>query len=425
MQVQVKNRKKTKARRVKKLAKTKAATAELTRLGSALRTLGGLGGGAVGSIFGAPGTGSAMGTNLGAALSRWLGSGDYTVTANSIVHKASTSVPAMHKTDQRVIVRHKEYLGEIKSSQNFTIQQTLPLNPGVATTFPWLAAIANGFTEYTFKGVVFHYIPLSGSAIASTNNALGSVIFNTNYRANDVAPLSKFEALNEYFSCDAEPSEAFVHPIECDPKENPFNVQYIRSTSVPSSDLMHYDLGTTYIATSGMQADGITVGEVWVTYEVELRKPRANLTLLSPAAYLGSNGGGPSTSMSQLATSLSNAAYNGLLQAITAPNATTLRMTFNQGAYGSWSMTLMGSADAGAATTSWSSSPNYVNCTEISTLPRGQANNSSGSHYCFYVNTCVKITQQQSVAYVDFSCNTFVSLSNVVLHVAPIPYNYV
>ena len=57
---------------------------EVTKLGAALRALGGLGGGAVGSLFGNPTTGSTIGTGLGAALSRWLGSGDYRVSSNSV-----------------------------------------------------------------------------------------------------------------------------------------------------------------------------------------------------------------------------------------------------------------------------------------------------------------------------------------------------
>jgi hypothetical protein len=70
------------------------------------------------------------------------------------------------------------------------------------------------------------------------------------------------------------PSETFVHPIECDPKENPFKIQYVRTGSLSASDNpLLYDLGTTWIATSGMQTDGQVLGDLWVTYEMELRKP--------------------------------------------------------------------------------------------------------------------------------------------------------
>jgi uncharacterized membrane protein len=60
----------------KKEAAASSKPQQVTLLGQALRSLGGLGGGAIGSMFGAPVTGSAVGTSLGTAISKWLGSGD-------------------------------------------------------------------------------------------------------------------------------------------------------------------------------------------------------------------------------------------------------------------------------------------------------------------------------------------------------------
>jgi hypothetical protein len=145
----------------------------------------------------------------------------------------------------------------------------------MASSFPWLATIASQFQEYTWKGIVFHYIPTSGNSVASTNTALGTVMMHTDYRVTAPAPTSKVELLNEYFACDARPSDSFVHPIECDPKENPYNVQYVRTTAVPEGeDPKSYDLGVVNIATQGFPGANTTSGEIWVTYEVELRKPQ-------------------------------------------------------------------------------------------------------------------------------------------------------
>lgn len=250
--------------------------AEIGLLGRALRSLGSAGGSMLGSAIGFGGAGSAAGHSLGAAVSKWLGAGDYQVNANSILKssRASPSVPMMHTTNQTVVVRHREYIAQIKGSTAFTVQASYQLNPGLINTFPWLSGIATNFQEYTIKGMVFHYVPTSGNAVSATNGALGSVMIQTTYRSTDSAPSTKVEMLNEYWACESVPSETFCHPIECDPKENPFNVQYIRKQSVPTGDSqLMYDLGTTYVATSGQQADGFTLGDLWVTYEVELRKP--------------------------------------------------------------------------------------------------------------------------------------------------------
>jgi hypothetical protein len=180
----------------------------------------------------------------------------------------------MHKTDQKIMVRHREFVAEVRSSTSYSVQRSFSLNPGVQATFPWLAKIASSYQTYSIKGMVWHYVPTSGSAISGTNNALGSVMLQTSYRSNDSPPSTKTELLNEYWSCEAVPSEAFCHPIECAPKENPFQVQYIRGLDVPEGDnILLYDLGTTHLAVSGMQADDVVVGDLWVTYEVELSKP--------------------------------------------------------------------------------------------------------------------------------------------------------
>lgn len=268
-------------KKTKKVAKER----ELTRLGSALRTLGGLGGGALGGLIGMPSAGSSAGTGLGAALSKWLGSGDYQVQSNTLVNslKASGSIPAMHREGQTITVRHREFLGEVLSSTSFTTRMELPINPGMAATFPWLSGIASKFQQYKVKGLVFHYVPTSGNAVSSTNNALGSVILQTSYRANDSGPQTKIEALNEYWSTEVVPSETVAHPIECNPNENPFNVQYVRAGSLAANDnVLMYDLGRTFVCVSGQQANGVVLGDMWVTYEVELKKP----ILDSPATSL-------------------------------------------------------------------------------------------------------------------------------------------
>jgi hypothetical protein len=160
------------------------------------------------------------------------------------------------------------------------------LNPGVTQTFPWLSQIARNFQTYSFKGIVFHYVPTSGNAVSSTNNALGSVMFQTSYRANDALPASKVEMLNEYWSCEVVPSDTVAHPIECAPKENPFQVQYVRTGNVPVGDnLLLYDLGATHVAVSGMQANDIVVGDIWVSYEVELSKPIISSNVTSSGYY--------------------------------------------------------------------------------------------------------------------------------------------
>ncbi len=275
----------------KKKKQPAAAERQPTRLGGALRFLGGTGGRMLGGMFGQGDVGASLGNNLGASISRWLGSGDYSVSKNSIVTESANGyIPMMHKDSQTIVVRHREFITEVTGKTAFTVQRSFPINPGLGLTFPWLSGIASQFSEYTVKGMVYHYIPSSGNAVSSTNNALGTVMLQTSYRANESAPTSKVELLNEYWSSEAKPSEGFCHPIECDPRENPFAIQYVRTGDVPSTDnVLLYDLGVTRLAVSGMQTDDIVLGDLWCTYEIELRKPKVtDLIGESEAAFLAS-----------------------------------------------------------------------------------------------------------------------------------------
>jgi hypothetical protein len=256
--------------------------------------LGALGGSTLGGFVGQPAAGSAVGSSLGAAVSKWLGAGDYEVSQNSIVAKASSNIPAMHKSDQSVTIRHKEFIGPIHGSTGFQMQYNLPINPGVTATFPWLATIARRFQEYKVKGMVFHYVPTSGTAISSTNSALGTVMIQTSYRAGDSAPTSKVSLLNEYWSNEVVPYDCMAHPIECDPKENPFSIHYVRAGTTPSAEPLLYDLGNTFVATEGMQGTNI-VGDLWVTYEIEFKKPVVSTNVSLHSNYLAGNFDQPSS----------------------------------------------------------------------------------------------------------------------------------
>jgi hypothetical protein len=190
----------------------------------------------------------------------------------------------MHNTGQSVIVRHKEYIGSVNGSSGFAVAYSLVLNPGLRATFPWLSGIAQQFQEYDLKGCVFHYVPTSGTAISGTNSALGSVMMQTTYRSSDTAPNNKSVMLNEYWANEVVPSDTMCHPIECDPKENPFNIHYVRAGTIPSGEPLMYDIGTTYICTQGMQGTN-QVGDIWVTYEVELKKPIVSSNVTSLSGY--------------------------------------------------------------------------------------------------------------------------------------------
>jgi len=71
----------------KKVAKV-STSKEVSALGKAIRSLGMAAGTAAGGYMGQPIAGGTVGHSLGAALSRWLGAGDYSVGSNTIVKQS-------------------------------------------------------------------------------------------------------------------------------------------------------------------------------------------------------------------------------------------------------------------------------------------------------------------------------------------------
>jgi hypothetical protein len=267
-----------------------------------LRALGGIGGGAAGLLAGTPAAGARYGYSLGNSAATILGLGSYSVKSNSLYNTTikSGEIPNMHSSSQSTIVRHKEYIGDVVSSSTPGAFNAVSysINPGLPGTFPWLSGIADQYQEYTFKGLLFEFKSSSADAIASsTNTALGTVIMTTRYNPLLPAPTGKIDALNEYFTSDAKPSEDFCHFIECAPSENPFQVQYVRDGPVPGN-IQNYDLGELYVCTQGMQGASNVCGEVWASYEVELRKPIVtdNIVLSSNSQFSSYATAGISTS---------------------------------------------------------------------------------------------------------------------------------
>ena len=101
------------------------------------KRIGGDLGGILGRGVGQEMIGRSVGSFVGQQFASITGFGDYQVRSNSLTGR--TVVPDFGPNSVRIT--HKEYLGNIDGSTAF-VGRVYPLNPGVSTTFPWLAGIA-------------------------------------------------------------------------------------------------------------------------------------------------------------------------------------------------------------------------------------------------------------------------------------------
>jgi hypothetical protein len=373
-------------------------------------------------MIGQPVAGGAIGSSLGASLSKWLGSGDYSVSRNTLVQRAASGVPVMHSTGQTTTIRHRELVMQVTGSVAFTVQNSIVLNPGLNASFPWLAGIAQQYQEYEWKGLVFHFVPTSGSAVSASSAALGTVMLQTSYRSNDSAPTNKVSMLNEYWANEVVPFDCMAHPIECDPKENPFNIHYVRAGTIPSGDQLLYDMGVTYVATQGQQS-AYVVGDLWVTYEVELKKPIVSSNVTSLNDYLSATFGAPSTALI-FDTATSSAFLGGLPVTFT----TNGHMIIPAGYPGTFSVTVNVTTATTFSAAAMTGAPGYTNASGVNfvggtaTLSQTVAGASATTTALVY-QTQFKLTDPTSAGNINFPTPTWTgtaNFTNVLVSYAPL-----
>lgn len=215
------------------------------------------------------------GAMAGASLGDWgatiLGMGDYEVKHNSVLE--GNGVPMMHNHKRSVTITHREYLGDITGSVGFE-SRSYAINPGSSNTFPWLSNIASMFQSYRIKGLVFEFNSTSADALNSVNTALGTVIMSTQYNVAMPLFVNKAEMEQYEYTVSGRPSRNLTHCLECDPHLQVMPQLFTRTGALPAgSDYQFYDWGNFQIATVGMQA-AATIGELWVSYDIEFLKPR-------------------------------------------------------------------------------------------------------------------------------------------------------
>lgn len=242
-------------------------------------------GGLLGSFYADPGLGARLGKLAGyglSALGKVTGLGRYRYRGTRI--GAGNQVPSFGNlkpsTEGGVVICHREYIKDIKSpgsggTPTAFHNETFPINPGFGGTFPWLSGIASKFEQYKIRGMLFHYRTMSGNSVASTNTSLGSVVMATEYNAGGSTFLTKSQMENYAHGQSGVPSEDIVHQIECQKSQSTVSQPYIRGWSIPTGqDPRLYDFGVFQIATASIPAYDVVLGELWVTYCIELIKPR-------------------------------------------------------------------------------------------------------------------------------------------------------
>lgn len=186
----------------------------------------------------------------------------------------ATSPPVIQRSVRGCTIRHREFIRDVMFpplAGEFAPQK-LSINPGMASTFPWLAGVANQYEMYSVRSMSFDFQTRSGSGLD------GMVSMAVDYDAADPPPDSKAHML-AYDGCVGGPVwHNFT--IAIDPRKAHLGMpqRYTRMGIQTDIDLKTYDIGNLYLVAqapaSGTGTNDKFIGELWVSYDICLEIPQ-------------------------------------------------------------------------------------------------------------------------------------------------------
>lgn len=165
--------------------------------------------------------------------------------------------------------RHTELLKDIVPSATgaFSVE-SIPINPGLPSSFPWLSGCAQNFECYRPVSIKYEFRSLLGSQTA------GRVLMGVDYDPADSAPTEKKQLANYTgaTSCRAWDSGC---TLICNLAElSKVKSRTLRYGPLAANlDIKTFDVGNLWISTFGYAA-ATPCGELYVHYDIELLTPQ-------------------------------------------------------------------------------------------------------------------------------------------------------
>lgn len=156
-------------------------------------------------------------------------------------------------------VTERERVATLSGSTDFTVQESLSINPALPEFLPWLSTMAQLYEKYRVKSIRVLYHNLKGTDTA------GNVLMAFDPDPLDSAPADAVAFTQSSRYIDGAPWRLLTLNI---PGSN--QTYFTRTGTVASTDLKTYDYGKVHIATEAMAGDSSPVGYIEIAYDIEL-----------------------------------------------------------------------------------------------------------------------------------------------------------
>jgi hypothetical protein len=152
----------------------------------------------------------------------------------------------------------RERILAVPGSVLFAVVGNIPMNPGIASSFPRLSVMAKLYEKYRIRSLRYRYKNLKGSATD------GNVLLGFATDTLDTPPATGELMMQLPFKEDGGPWEDFEIIVIPDGE-----IRYIRTGIIPGADLKTYDFGRLFVGAEAC-ASPAQVGYLEVEYDIDL-----------------------------------------------------------------------------------------------------------------------------------------------------------
>jgi len=177
-----------------------------------------------------------------------------------------------------IVIRKRELITPLQGQIGYTVQR-FQVNPGLASTFPWLATQAVNWEQYRFRRLCFEYVT------RTSTSTIGSIIMAPDYDPEDPTPTSEAQISSYEDAVEDAPWKNISCFIKTE-NITPGPRKFIRS-GAQAGDIKNYDALSFFVASTDF-AVSTNCGKLWVDYEVELYVPQIPDSSTSPAPLASS-----------------------------------------------------------------------------------------------------------------------------------------
>jgi hypothetical protein len=169
-------------------------------------------------------------------------------------------------TSSGLRIRHREFIVNIEGTATGEFTPTVYFcNPGLSSTFPWLAQQANLFQQYTVHSMVFEFIT------RSSTNTNGGILMAPEYDVTNPAPQDE-KSMTAYQNAVSGP---LWSDVKCKIDTKAFHGLgsrlYTRAGTV-TGDIKTFDGAKLYVWASNINETAL--GQLWVNYDISLKVPQ-------------------------------------------------------------------------------------------------------------------------------------------------------